>query len=134
MLVPHLAAYPVANDYVNARVCDMNANEDKDENSDFRSELDSDANMVVLRQHCYIISSSGIHAEVNAFSREIGRMKSVPIVDAAIVYDCPYSMKNYLLIVRNALYFQSMTNNLIPPFIMIEAGLEVREIPKIHVK
>ena len=61
-------------------------------------------------------------------------MKSVPIVDASIVYDCTYSMKKYILIVRNALYVQSMTNNLIPPFIMREAGLEVREIPKIHVK
>ena len=39
-LVPHLADYPVANAYVNARVCDMNANEEKDENSDSSSELD----------------------------------------------------------------------------------------------
>ena len=39
-----------------------------------------------------------------------------------------------LLIVRNALYVQSMMNNLIPPFIIREAGLEVREIPNIHVK
>ena len=89
--------------------------------------------MVVLGQHCYIISSSDRHAEVNAFSRKLGRMKSVPIVDAAIVYDCSYSMKTYLLIMRNSLYVQSMTNNLIPPFIMREVGLEVIEIPKIHV-
>ena len=89
-LIPHLAAYPVENDYVNARVCDMNANEDKDENFDSRSELDSHANMVFLGQHCHIISSSSRHAEVNAFSREVGKMKSVPIVDAAIVYDCQY--------------------------------------------
>ena len=103
----------------------MNANEDKDENSDSCSELDSHANMVVLGQHCYIISSSGIHAEVNKFAIEVGRMKSVTIVAAAIVYDCPYSMKTYLLIVRNALYIKSRTNNIIPPFIMREAGLEV---------
>ena len=51
VLVPHLAAYPVANDYVNASVCDMNANEDKDESSDYRSDLESHANMVVLGQH-----------------------------------------------------------------------------------
>ena len=112
----------------------MNANEEKDENSDSSSELDSHENMVVLGQHCYIISSSGIHAEVNAFSREVGRMKSVLIFDVAIVYNFPYSMKTYLLIVRNALYVQSMMNNLIQPFIMREAGLELREIPKIHVK
>ena len=86
-LTPHLAAYPVANDYINAKVCDMNTKDDKDEKSDSRSELESHANMVVLGQHCYIISSSGRHVEVNAFSIEVGRTKSVPIVDAAIVYD-----------------------------------------------
>ena len=90
--------------------------------------------MIVLGQHCYIISSSGRHAEVNAFAIKVGRIKIVPIFDATIVYDCPYSMNTYLLIVRNSLYIQSMTNNLIPPFIMREAGLEVREIPKIHGK
>ena len=89
--------------------------------------------MVVLGQHCYIIYSSGRHADVNAFAREVGKIKSVPIVDADVVYNCPYSMKTYPLIVRNALYVQSMVNNLIPPFIMREVGLEVREIPKIHV-
>ena len=61
-------------------------------------------------------------------------MKIFPIVDAAIVCDCSYSMNTYLLIVRNALYVQSTTNNLIPPFIMREAGLKFIEIPKIHVK
>ena len=85
-------------------VCDMNANEEKDLNSDSRSELDSHENMFVLGKHCYIISYSDRHAEVNAFAREVGRMKSVLIVDAAIVYDFPYSMKTYLLIVRNVLY------------------------------
>ena len=64
---PHLAAYPVANDYIDARVCDLNANDDKDENSDSCSELESHSNIVVLGQHCYIISSSGRHAEVNDF-------------------------------------------------------------------
>ena len=84
-LVPHLADYPVANAYVNARVCDMNANEDEDENYDSCSELESHANVVVLGQHRYIISSSGRHAEVNTFAREVVRMKSVPIVDKDIV-------------------------------------------------
>ena len=113
-LVPHLAAYPTENDYVNTRVYDMNANEDKDENSDCSSDLYSHATVVVLGQHCYIIYSSVRHAEVNTFARELGRMKSVPIVDAAIVYNCMYSTNMYLLIVRNALYIQSMTHNLLP--------------------
>ena len=88
-LVPHFAAYPVTNDYVNARVCDINANEDEDEKSDSCSKLDSNEKIVFLGQHCYIISYSGRHAEDNAFAREVGRMKSVTIVDAALVFDFP---------------------------------------------
>ncbi|KAL7538844.1 hypothetical protein ACHAXR_009411 [Thalassiosira sp. AJA248-18] len=41
-------------------------------------------------------------------------------------------MKTYLLIVRNALYVSSMQHNLIPPFIMREAGLVVNDVPRIH--
>ena len=134
VLTPRLSAYPVANDYINARVCDMNANDNKDENSDSCSELDSHANIFVLGQYCCIISSSGRHAEVNDFDREVGRMKIVAIVDTGVVYNCPYSMKTYPLIVRNALYVQLMMHNLIPPFIMREAVLKVREIQNIYVK
>ena len=46
----------------------------------------------------------------------------------------PYSMKTYLLSIRNALYVPSMTHNLIPPFIMREAGLVVNDVPRIHMK
>jgi hypothetical protein len=42
-------------------------------------------------------------------------------------------MKTYLLIVRNALHVPSMQHNLIPPFIMREAGLVVNDVPKMQV-
>ena len=35
---------------------------------------------------------------------------------------------------RNVLYVHSMTNNLIPPFLMREAGLKVNDVPKIHIE
>ena len=43
-------------------------------------------------------------------------------------------MKIYLLSIRNVRYVPSMTNNLIPPFIMREAGLIVNDVPRIHTK
>ena len=97
-----------------------------------RTDLDSHANMCVIGRYSVIVSNSGRHAEVNAFSPTIESLHKVPIVDAAIAYDCPYSMKTYILIARNALYVESMDNNLVPPFIMRESGLEVNEVPKIH--
>ena len=59
-------------------------------------------------------------------------MKRVPIKDMAIAYDCPYQKKIFLLIIKNALHVQSMNHNLIMPFILDEAGLEVDTKPKIH--
>ena len=38
----------------------------------------------------------------------------------------------YLLIVLNALHVQTMSHNLIPPFILREAGVKVNDKPKIH--
>ena len=99
-----------------------------------RSELDSHVNMVVLGKHCFVFDA-GIHGKtctVEPFNPSIGTAKKVPIVDAAIAYDCPYLHKTFLLIVRNALYIPSMLdhNLIIPPFILREAGLEVKDTPR----
>ena len=69
-----------------------------------RTELDSHANMIVFGKHSVILSYSGRHAEVNAFTPDLDKLHRVPIVDAAIAYDCPYSMKTYILIGRNVLH------------------------------
>ena len=53
-------------------------------------------------------------------------------MDAAVAYDCPYTMQTYILTVRNALHVSSMPHNLIPPFVIREAGLVVNEVPRIH--
>lgn len=99
-----------------------------------RTDLDSHANMVVFGKNAIVINNSGRHAEVSGFSPELKSLSKVPIVDAAIAYDCPFTMKTYILIARNALHVPSMDHNLIPPFIMREAGIMVNETAKIHVK
>ena len=97
-----------------------------------RTELDSHANMVVVGKHCWIISRSKQSVDVSAFADDVEGLKDVPIVDALLSYDCKRTMKTYLLVVRNALYIESMTHNLIPPFIMREAGLIVNDTCRIH--
>ena len=64
----------------------------------------------------------------------LGVAKDVPIVDGAIAYDCPYSRQTYILIVRNALYIPSMENNLVPPFIIRERGVIVKDVPNFQCK
>ena len=106
--------------------------DEKDTNS--RTELDSHANMVVVGNNCLIIEWSGRTAVVNPFTPDYDALPEVPIVDAAVMYECPTSGKESILLVRNALHVPAMEQNLIPPFVMREAGIVVNDTPKIHVK
>ena len=100
--------------------------------ADPRTELDSHANMIVLGKHAFVFESTGRTCNVQPFASELGIATNVPIVDGALAYDCPYTRQTVVLLVRNALHIPSMTNNLIPPFIMRAGGLIVNDVPKIH--
>ena len=69
---------------------------------------------------------------MNPFNDFLGYVKDVPIIDAAIYYDCPYSHDCYILIFQNALYLPNMEDNLLPLFIMRESGATVNDTPEIH--
>ena len=124
------------NDYINLKIVSTATVASAVVDSDSplpRSELDSHANMTVLGKHCFVFDNiHGQTCEVQPFDPSLGTVKEVPIVDAAVAYDCPYTHKTYILMFRNALHVPSMENNLIPPFIMREAGLLVNDVPKIH--
>ena len=87
--------------------------------------------MPVVGQNFYILSDSGSFAEVNAFSPDY-ETKNIPIVDAAVRYDQPHSMMTYILVIRDTLHITSMTNNLIPPFMIQDVGIMVYNTPKIQ--
>ena len=54
------------------------------------------------------------------------------MVNAVVQYDSPLDGKEYMLVIQNVLCIPSMSNNLIPPFIMRENGIVVNECAKIH--
>ena len=99
-----------------------------------RTDLDSHANMCVFGKNAIIIANTGQSANVDGFSPDVGTLHKVPIVDAAIAYDCPFTLKTYILVAKNVLHVPSMDINLIPPFVMREAGIVVNEVAKIHSK
>ena len=68
------------------------------------TELDSHANMVVVGKYATIIGKTGQYANVSPFSDDLPNLTKVEIVDAAIAYDDPYSLKSFLSVLRNALY------------------------------
>ena len=95
-----------------------------------RSELDSHANMPVVGKHATILADTEKIAEVNAFSPENEALQ-VPIVDAAIQEDCPYTGMSAILVLRGSLHMPSMNLNLVPPFMLRETELIVKDVPKI---
>ena len=96
--------------------------------------MDSHANMAVVGENATVIQETGRYADFNAFANDVCQMNWVPIKDMVIAYDCPYQRKTLILVTKNALHVTSMNHNLIPPFIMDKAGLEVNTEPNIQSK
>ena len=90
--------------------------------------------MIVLGKHAYIFEHTGRSCTVTPFTMSLGAATNVPVVDAAVAYECPYTFKTYILIARNALHIPQMENNLVPPFIMRAGGVTVSDTAKIHCK
>ena len=76
-----------------------------------RTELDSHSNMVVVSRHAYILNSSGRTAQVSPLTPEYELLKEVPIIDAAVEYDCPITDKSFILVFHNALSVLLMDHN-----------------------
>ena len=113
-------------------ITDIGNDTDDESSNTFRFELDSHANMPVVGRGAYIIASTGETADVNAYDPQHGTMR-IPVVDAAVQYNCPYTDKPYILVIKNALHVPSMDNHLMPPFIMREAGIIINDIPKMQI-
>ena len=97
---------------------DMNQEMELGQPHKSRTDLDSHANMVVVGKHCKILDRTGEKVDVSPFTPDYTPLEQVEVVDAALEYECQFTGKVHLLIVRNALHVPSMENNLIPPFIM----------------
>ena len=88
--------------------------------------------MVVVCKHALAVAHTGKTVEVQPFSPVCKTMESVLIVDAVVKWTCPHTDETCLLLMKNALHVPSMSHNLIPPFVMREAGIRVNDVPKIH--
>eukprot|EP00957_Ditylum_brightwellii_P030397 2302152-Ditylum_brightwellii.AAC.1 len=77
--------------------------------------------MPVMGRDALVVSDTGRLMEVNPFTPDYDAMK-VKLVDTTLKYDFPHEDKSYILLVRNTLHVLSMDHNLIPPFMLREAG------------
>ena len=95
-----------------------------------RTDLDSHADSPVVGINSKILSHTGKYVNVWGFSKALGSKSKVPVVNAAVTYTCEYTGESVVLLINNALYFEDMKHNLIPPFMIRLSGAEVNECPK----
>ena len=89
--------------------------------------------MPVVGKHYIVLSDTWKKIDVSAYSPDY-LVHKVPVIDADIWYDNPYDGGIRYFIVHNTLHVLSMNNNLIPPYIVQEVGIDVNNTPKIHIK
>ena len=80
--------------------------------------------MPVIRMNAYILSTIGETVDIAPFTPDYKPI-SVELVDAALKYECPYSGEIKIFIIRRRLHVPSMTHNLLPPFMLKEAGITI---------
>ena len=97
-----------------------------------KTRLDSHAVSCVVGYNSHIHQDSGKRINISAFTAAVGKLKDIPIVDAMILYECPYTSKSIILVINNALYVKENRDNLITPFLVREAGIQLNETPKIQ--
>ena len=85
---------------------------DKDGDELSLTDLDSNANVIVVGKHATIINDTDRRAEVSPFTLDYESLSKVPIVDTSIRHDCPHSGKTYLLMFSNALSVPDVNHNL----------------------
>ena len=89
--------------------------------------------MVAVDKHETILDDTGNKVDVSQFPPDYQALEKVTIVDTVVQYTCQYMAKMYVLVFRNALSVPSMENNLIPPVILRESGLVVKDIARVSV-
>eukprot|EP00957_Ditylum_brightwellii_P095578 7280377-Ditylum_brightwellii.AAC.1 len=124
----------VPNEYLLAKIANLSVHfeNENDEDDSGRTEIDSHANMVVLGKHTLILEDTGRAVDVQPVMPDYKTLKNVKIVDDTVLWEHPYNQTLYILVFKNALHVLIIDVNLVPPFIMREAGLTVNEVPKIQ--
>ena len=98
-----------------------------------RTELDSHAASIVVGKNVLILRETGKTVNVSPFTKSLGTISKVEVVDCAVAHDCPFSGETRVIIMYNALHIPEMEHNLVPPFVVRRQGNLLSDVPKIHV-
>ena len=86
----------------------------------------------MVGSNALILNDTGKTVEVGPFTKSLGSLKKVRVVDCAIAHNCPYSGMRRLIVMYNALHVPEIYHNLVPPFVVRRRGNIVNDVPKIQ--
>ena len=95
-------------------------------------ELDSHADTCAIGDACLVLQDTGRTVTVEGYMESAGSSNDVPVVTAAVAYDCPTTFNTYVLIFHEALRVYGMSTHLINHFQLREQGIIVNDTPLQH--
>jgi hypothetical protein len=95
----------------------------------FKAELDSHADTCTFGRSAYICEDTGNTVSVQPFIGQLGKLHKVPIVTAAIAYDCQLTYQTYILYFPQSLYIKDLKHHLLCPNQMQHHQIKIHDIP-----
>ena len=96
-----------------------------------RTELNSHGDLCCVGKNAHILHTwPNKNVWVTPFLRNLGIVESAPIVSALIAYDDPSSGTPILLVIDQAVYFDTLEHNLLCPMQLRHHGIIVTDRPK----
>ena len=92
-------------------------------------ELENHADSPVVGSEALIIRTHDRTVRVIGFTPALVS-KTVDVFDSAIAYECEFTGKVLIMVIRNGLHLKEMKHNMLSSFIMRLSGVEVNEQPK----
>ena len=84
-----------------------------------------------MERHALITYYTIKNASVTGFINTLGTCNTIPIVNADAVHCFESKLISIILSIHNSLYFKGKKLNLLPPFMVRLAGIEIDEFPKL---
>ena len=85
--------------------------------------------MFVAGKDVHVLAKTGRTASVQAYDPSMQPVQ-LDIIDCAVLYESSLTGRKVLMIVEGAIYSPTMDHNLVPPFMLREAGVVVDTTPK----
>ena len=93
-------------------------------------ELNSHADTCVVGQHCLVTHKYDKRVNVSGYDPNLGSMKGMEIVSAALTYNDPMAKETVILRIHQGVHIPSMTNNLLCPMQLRLNDVQVNDCPK----